>query len=504
MTLTRRAILSYAALIGLPQVVVQTAVEAQTGPVRTRQNAKTFSQDPQKVAALRAGVGKMKARTKANQDDPLGWYYWSAVHGTTDDPGSLGKIYNQCEHTRFRPNPLRPTAVAEHFISWHRPFLFFFEATLKRAAQEAGATTQFDLPYWNWYEDEDVPKIFTEGNDATNPLWHARVNESVNSGALSRSPLDQKALLPPSVSDWRKCFSIPFELDPHGAVHNLIGGDMGNILASARDPVFWVHHANIDRLWTVWTKMAGHTNPNDTAWKQTTFTYDQAGDMKQTAGAVVDSQGSLGYRYDDEAPLPAFQPAVIAAATIQSDTPMPLPGPTANSAMATVAAAKPVALGASSVAVDLKLPQSAQTQLHSLTTAGTPPGPGAITAAWLVLEDVEIGTDGKNGGFSFNILATLPDGQQGTRQVKVGQLGTFTWPTDDGGHGAHAGHLAPVSLTIPLKDVLSELGLSNPGDLANGLRVVFQAQHKEKPGEPPKEFVRVGSISIKTSTAPLQ
>ncbi|WP_439924446.1 hypothetical protein [Nitrobacter sp. JJSN] len=66
---------------------------------------------------------KMKARTLANRDDPLGWYYWSAVHGTTDDPGGLGGTYNQCEHTRFKNNPLRPISVAEHFISWHRPFL---------------------------------------------------------------------------------------------------------------------------------------------------------------------------------------------------------------------------------------------------------------------------------------------------------------------------------------------------------------------------------------------
>ncbi|WP_442869378.1 tyrosinase family protein [Bradyrhizobium sp. CCBAU 11430] len=113
-----------------------------------------------------------------------------------------------------------------------------------------------------------MPQIFTEGTDASNLLRHPRANDSINSGALSRSPFEQKALLPASPADWRKCFSVPLELDPHGAVHDLVGGDMGNIRASAKDPVFWVHHANIDRLWTVWTKMAGHTNPNDTRWKQ--------------------------------------------------------------------------------------------------------------------------------------------------------------------------------------------------------------------------------------------
>ncbi|MEY9981427.1 hypothetical protein ABH995_000764 [Bradyrhizobium yuanmingense] len=36
------------------------------------------------------------------------------------------------------------------------------------------------------------------------------------------------------------------------------------------------------------------------------------------------------------------------------------------------------------------------------------------------------------------------------------------------------------------------------------LRVVFQALHKEKPYEATKQFVKVKSISIETSTAPLQ
>ncbi|MFK4380818.1 hypothetical protein [Bradyrhizobium sp. USDA 223] len=43
---------------------------------------------------------------------------------------------------------------------------------------------------------------------------------------------------------------------------------------------------------------------------------------------------------------------------------------------------------------------------------------------------MELGANGADGGFSFNIFASLPDGQQGARQIKVGQLGTFTWPSE--------------------------------------------------------------------------
>src|SRR5438309_570349 len=132
MTISRRVALSYAMILSFPDVVIQTIESiAQPGPVRVRQNINDFVKDPQKVAALRAAVGKMKARTALNRDDPLGWYYWSAVHGTTDPvPAGLQNVYRKCEHTPFQTNPFQPIFVAEHFISWHRPYLFSFEAVL--------------------------------------------------------------------------------------------------------------------------------------------------------------------------------------------------------------------------------------------------------------------------------------------------------------------------------------------------------------------------------------
>ena len=51
---------------------------------------------------------------------------------------------------------------------------------------------------------------------------------------------------------------------PHGAVHSLVGNDydelgnpcdegwMGSFFTAGLDPLFWLHHANIDRLWQVW------------------------------------------------------------------------------------------------------------------------------------------------------------------------------------------------------------------------------------------------------------
>ena len=46
-------------------------------------------------------------------------------------------------------------------------------------------------------------------------------------------------------------FSARIE-DIHGAVHVWVGGTMGRIDWAAYDPIFWAHHANIDRLWARW------------------------------------------------------------------------------------------------------------------------------------------------------------------------------------------------------------------------------------------------------------
>jgi tyrosinase len=80
-----------------------------------------------------------------------------------------------------------------------------------------------------------------------------------------------------SKKQWQNGFTVAFELDPHGTVHNNIGKDIWDIRRSARDPIFWLHHANIDRLWTVWTKNRGRKNPPPAStWAQASFTFDTA------------------------------------------------------------------------------------------------------------------------------------------------------------------------------------------------------------------------------------
>lgn len=41
-------------------------------------------------------------------------------------------------------------------------------------------------------------------------------------------------------------------LTTHAAGHSAVGGDLRDVFASPGDPLFFLHHAQVDRLWTIW------------------------------------------------------------------------------------------------------------------------------------------------------------------------------------------------------------------------------------------------------------
>ncbi|WP_250627019.1 tyrosinase family protein [Pinirhizobacter soli] len=95
------------------------------------------------------------------------------------------------------------------------------------------------------------------------------------------------------------------EAQPHNLVHRAIGGYMGNFIA-ASDPMFWLHHANVDRLWDVWMERQGLVAQNGPpAWRNEPFLFfcDEDGRaIDGTAGDYVSSSG-LGYSFEATAPI---------------------------------------------------------------------------------------------------------------------------------------------------------------------------------------------------------
>jgi len=52
-----------------------------------------------------------------------------------------------------------------------------------------------------------------------------------------------------------------FQTGMHDQVHVWVGGTMGRIPTAPADPMFWMHHANIDRIWSLWQKQNPGKNP---------------------------------------------------------------------------------------------------------------------------------------------------------------------------------------------------------------------------------------------------
>jgi tyrosinase len=267
--------------------------------------------------AYALGVRELKRRDR-DPDDQTSWAWQTQIHGLPDfeeDPPYRG----QCQHFCFV------------FLPWHRCYLHWFERILRSAIQDideidAETKAAWSLPYWNYSDGPGrlrLPDPFIQEtlDGEENPLYIRVRRPSINRG----EPMDPltarlvEALAPlryvddplaagfggaPVSNHWRdnpNGSPGPVEGTPHGAVHNAVAGVMGDPAYAAQDPVFWMHHANIDRLWEVWRKQGGENPDAGSAWGTTEFHFhdENRNPVTCTAASVVDMPGELGYTYED-------------------------------------------------------------------------------------------------------------------------------------------------------------------------------------------------------------
>jgi hypothetical protein len=107
----------------------------------------------------------------------------------------------------------------------------------------------------------------------------------------------------------------------HGRIHVLVGTskNMGAVPYAARDPLFWVHHASIDRMWASWNANGG-VNPATATWATKVFGFaDRTG--TRVTGRLKDffDTALLGYAYDALIPPPAAakRAASLTATTVE-------------------------------------------------------------------------------------------------------------------------------------------------------------------------------------------
>jgi tyrosinase len=124
-----------------------------------------------------------------------------------------------------------------YWLPWHRKFIREFEKRLR-------AFESVTIPYWNWVTYRCIPEelkkkvfgwmqvaraVFHNGDKLPTANDYASVT-----GATSYSSFDYRLR------------------ELHAEVHNWVGGEMANIEKSPNDPLFFLHHAFIDRTWHNW------------------------------------------------------------------------------------------------------------------------------------------------------------------------------------------------------------------------------------------------------------
>jgi len=256
-------------------------------------------------ADLRSYQRAVAAMKNLPPSDPHSWTFQANIHGFPAGSGTPDPTWGQCQHASW------------WFLPWHRAYLHFAERIMRRYSGDPA----FALPFWNYADPQQrtLPAAF---RNPASPLYDATRRGEVNNGADAISEFiavqsANQALATTAFADFDPrvpTFGGPamrqlqhrgatfgtLENLPHNWVHGFVGGNMTNVDLAARDPIFFSHHANIDRLWELWLQLGGgRANPTGPTFLNQTFTfYDENKQRVTISVRQLLSTSALGYTYE--------------------------------------------------------------------------------------------------------------------------------------------------------------------------------------------------------------
>jgi tyrosinase len=253
--------------------------------------------DPGALAAYTASVLALKAEFLGPTTADLGIAGPAQQVSTYD----LFTAWHHLAMGRFTP-PTQGDRNAAHsgpaFLPWHRLMMILLELNLQRVTGD----DTLGLPYWDWSADGDMDPatqpqaalwqpegIGGTGSPVTDgPFTPDKYRVRIESASLVQLRATDRGLrrdlggdadapaLPTSddvkeAVDADRYDDVPWDRSPvsmrnrlegwrpfgmHNKVHVWVGGDMGPA-SSPNDPVFYLNHCNVDRIWEGWMSRHG-------------------------------------------------------------------------------------------------------------------------------------------------------------------------------------------------------------------------------------------------------
>ncbi|KAK9056868.1 hypothetical protein SSX86_024232 [Deinandra increscens subsp. villosa] len=228
------------------------------------------------------------------------------------------------------------------FFPFHRWYLYFYERILGKLINDP----TFALPYWKWDEPAGmpIPEMFVPAtiDGKPNPLYDVYRNPNHIQERIVDLDYDgQDKDIPDKTQIACNLSTVYRDLvrngadtlsffggvyvagdspvgnsDPsvgsvesgsHTAVHRWVGDttqpngeDMGNFYSAGYDPVFYIHHANVDRMWKLWKELGipGHVEPTEPDWLNASFVfYDENEDLVRVYNKDSVNLNKLKFNY---------------------------------------------------------------------------------------------------------------------------------------------------------------------------------------------------------------
>ncbi|MBN3778180.1 tyrosinase family protein [Burkholderia sp. Ac-20345] len=475
---------------------------------------------------------------------PPGLYpRWSEIQSPPSVPttplpdlATQNRYWNQCQHGTW------------YFLPWHRGYLLALEAQLRADIVSLGGPATWALPYWNYFggangAEAQMPPAFAQqtlSDGSANPLYvkmrygpdgdgdiyiptntrAAADDQNVDQDVTQACQTNDLFTGTNQATPWpgyggpdHAWFSHNgrthgnMEHNPHDLVHVYAGGtvskdDFGLMAdpgTAGLDPIFYLHHANIDRMWASWNA-AGNANPEDADWLHGPVRIfvmpEPNGESKQFTPGDMTSLANLDYTYEDlavagqvaGAPL-VLRLQKLGVAGLPAATAHQAPSPKATQTPAELLGAASGAVqisGAGSGSISVRLDADVQQRvIESLADASLAAPPDRV---YLKLENVRGTLDATVLGVYVNLPAdhASPAVRRAHQAGAIALFGLRRASDVDGGHGGDG-----LTYVLDITRLLDQQYLEGQLPSAN-LTVTLLARHALSE----QATIEIGRVSV--------